>query len=1030
MCLAVLPFPGATQDFNYGYYISEEDGLPTSSITSMAEDSFGFMWIGTTRGLARYDGSQFKIYTHDPEKANSLANVQVFHLISDKEHLWIATSVGLSRLEYASDTFRNYSFPAPEWHSHSVRPASDNVRAMTRSSNGDIWVGLRSYGIGRYDASRDTFAYVTPEFDRTVDEDVPGWTINNILDIAQDMYHDHIMWVGTLVGLYRLDTRTNKARVYHVPFENKDYEVSYNSFRFIQQLDTNNLCWGSWHTGVHIIDTRTGETSRLPGTEDYPQLAEGVVNSLRLTADSILWISSETLVKYDWGNKKVLQEYHSNFAEKLIYRDNFRDSEGRIYGFTYHGICVFDPILQQFQSHSLDNYVPEKIGMIFSITNDSPRNQYLVCVRGEGLFKFNKTTRNWDMVNIPSFLPEPWWPNSSFQSKSMGPDMYWLTHSNQILTYDARTDVIGPVVAEVPLEVSYIQEILEDSRGRVWIGSSREGVFELDRSTGQVQRTVFKGRVAGAAGETGVFMEDSRGNIWKKMRRGYSVYEPASDSVYVFEPKGFFAPVSRTFAESKDGHVWIANRYGKLYRTSADAPGKGIIDTFHFAKESGPLYAIDVAPDGNLWCTREDVLTKFDPLTRQIVDFRYIYGTPPRSSFCFEILSDGMMTFGMRDEMIIADPATLRSNQTPAIPYITGIAVREQPINHPHISDPEPTLSLGPADNFFSISFSSISHTGGANTQYRHRLVGFQDEWTTSDLSRTAVYTNVPSGDYFFELAAANNEGVWNPDVYRMPVSIGYYWHTTTFARTIGVLLFLGLVYGIYRYRILQIRKEERLRTKFQRQLADVEMSALRAQMNPHFIFNCLNSIESFVIKNETLKASTYLNDFARLIRLILQNSRSSLVSIEDELEALELYLQMESLRFSNKFQYKVHVDSNLDSANLEIPPMLIQPYVENAIWHGLMPKDGAGHLNIDLSRQNGMIRCIIEDDGIGRDKSKEIRASRRVKGKKSMGMSITGDRIKLLNILHNTNTEVNIEDLKDPDGKPSGTRVELHIPV
>ena len=263
-----------------------------------------------------------------------------------------------------------------------------------------------------------------------------------------------------------------------------------------------------------------------------------------------------------------------------------------------------------------------------------------------------------------------------------------------------------------------------------------------------------------------------------------------------------------------------------------------------------------------------------------------------------------------------------------------------------------------------------------------------------------------------------------------MPVTIGTPWYATSIARFLMVIFLLGVIYSGYRYRIAQIRKEERLHTEFQRKLADMEMSALRAQMNPHFIFNCLNSIENFVIKNDTLRASTYLNDFARLIRLILQNSRSQYVPLVDEIESLELYLQMESLRFTHKFDYEFLVDENVDPRSIEIPPMLIQPYVENAIWHGLMHKNTTGRLDISLSRKNGTLQCVIEDNGIGRQKSMEINAARRVKKKKSMGMSITEDRIKLLNELYNMNTEVKIEDLKNADGNSLGTRIEINIPV
>jgi LytS/YehU family sensor histidine kinase len=220
------------------------------------------------------------------------------------------------------------------------------------------------------------------------------------------------------------------------------------------------------------------------------------------------------------------------------------------------------------------------------------------------------------------------------------------------------------------------------------------------------------------------------------------------------------------------------------------------------------------------------------------------------------------------------------------------------------------------------------------------------------------------------------------------------------------------------------------LKTEFDRKIGDVELSALRAQMNPHFIFNCLNSIENYILKNESVKAAEYINDFARLIRLILQNSRSEYVPLKDEVEAIELYLQMESLRFDDKFSYRIDVSSGVETTEIDVPPMLIQPFIENAIWHGLIPKKAPGKITVEISQVNGELICTIEDDGIGREKSREVNASMLKRGKKSMGMLITKNRIDVFNELYHTNATVQIMDLKDEKGNALGTRVELNIPI
>jgi CheY-like chemotaxis protein len=208
---------------------------------------------------------------------------------------------------------------------------------------------------------------------------------------------------------------------------------------------------------------------------------------------------------------------------------------------------------------------------------------------------------------------------------------------------------------------------------------------------------------------------------------------------------------------------------------------------------------------------------------------------------------------------------------------------------------------------------------------------------------------------------------------------------------------------------------------------SELEMQSLRAQMNPHFIFNSLNSINMFILENNRLQASEYLSKFSKLIRLILQNSQETYIPLEKELEALQLYMELESLRFDNKFEYKIIVDPGVEPANIKVPPLIIQPYVENAIWHGLIHKKENGHLEINIYGRDKTLLYKITDDGIGRDKAAELK-SKSAEKQKSMGMRITADRIALLN--QQTETSIKITDLVLGDGSAGGTEVLIELPV
>ena len=226
----------------------------------------------------------------------------------------------------------------------------------------------------------------------------------------------------------------------------------------------------------------------------------------------------------------------------------------------------------------------------------------------------------------------------------------------------------------------------------------------------------------------------------------------------------------------------------------------------------------------------------------------------------------------------------------------------------------------------------------------------------------------------------------------------------------------------------LQIQKLESERTKaeLQQQATELEMQALRAQMNPHFIFNCLSSINRFILKNESETASDYLTKFSRLIRMVLNNSKKASIILEDELEMLRLYLDLERLRFKNAFDYNITFRNNFDAASIFIPPLLLQPFAENAIWHGLMHKEGHGMLDVAFELENNMLHCYITDNGIGR-KNAEALKSKSAEKQKSMGMQITAERLALLN-KDVEQTIFSIEDLVDDEGQAAGTRVTLKI--
>jgi len=229
--------------------------------------------------------------------------------------------------------------------------------------------------------------------------------------------------------------------------------------------------------------------------------------------------------------------------------------------------------------------------------------------------------------------------------------------------------------------------------------------------------------------------------------------------------------------------------------------------------------------------------------------------------------------------------------------------------------------------------------------------------------------------------------------------------------------------------RLKETARMQRENITLKQKSVELEMQVLRTQMNPHFIFNSLNSINRFILQNNREQASEYLTKFSKLIRLILQNSQAALIPLESELESMTLYLDLEALRFDDKFGYKISVPNDLDISALKVPPLIIQPYAENAIWHGLMQKEEKGQLDIEIYQEMNHLYFKITDDGIGR-KQAGGRTDRSATRHKPMGMRITADRIAMMQEKGSTDPAISINDLKGPDGNDAGTEVVIKLPA
>lgn len=326
------------------------------------------------------------------------------------------------------------------------------------------------------------------------------------------------------------------------------------------------------------------------------------------------------------------------------------------------------------------------------------------------------------------------------------------------------------------------------------------------------------------------------------------------------------------------------------------------------------------------------------------------------------------------------------------------------------------------------VDFTAISFKSAGDIVYYYKLQGLDNDWNITSANSINFATLQP-GNYTLFLKAKNKFGVESLTKSIAISVLPPWWKTWTFVILVAFVIILLLLF-IYTYNVRNIRKKEKAKREIEARFAALEQSALQSQMNPHFIFNCLNSIQTFILNFDAEGANNYLTTFASLIRQTLDNSTQPLITVSTEIKYLETYLELEKLRFRNKFRYVIHIDDGIDQNNVLLPGMLLQPFVENSLRHGIQHrKDNNGLISIVITKQLDQgVLYTIKDNGVGRKKAAELRSTRHIEYQ-SRGISISEKRVAAINNQYGTTIRINTEDITDEYGMVAGTSVSISIP-
>lgn len=692
--------------------------------------------------------------------------------------------------------------------------------------------------------------------------------------------------------------------------------------------------------------------------------------------EGFIWFATQGggLYRYDGLE---LHPYMTNYLEPNSLSDNnlhslLVDEAGMIWMSTETGLNRMNPYKDEFtvfkrNARAGDPSLP--LRRIYHIFQDTETPEILWLGGDGGLVSLHKSDFSWEVYVVNEKEGPVAFDENQVKhilQDRRNPQTLWLGTDHGLIRFDKQSHVFTSVPSPY-------------TEGMVWDHLKRPRQLAVRHIYQDPQGILWIGSIGG-----GIFRYDPVSRTWNQYK-----YEEPDDPEHVLSDNN----VSMLLPDRDQPHIfWFT--------------GRRVFGTFNSQTLTYNLYY----PDPN------------DPGSVMDSDYEVIY-----------MDRNGKLWIGSFNGVsYTVDPVGSPLKARVFQPVLTGFQVRGERIRTDLNISFEDTINL-PYEHrapSFTLAVPNTPYPEKVEYAYQHASwVPFTSkEWKVIPAGTRVQLDKLLGGTHVLSFKARPEHGDWGPaGKVVLEVEVPY-WQKWWFYALIFTSI-ASLSFGIFSYHASQAKEKAAIKAAYDHQLKEMEMSALRAQMNPHFLFNSLNSIKHFIIKNNPKEASRYLSKFSLLMRLILQNSQKPTVILSDELKALQLYMELESLRFDHKFDFHIELDEAVEADHIAIPPLILQPYVENAIWHGLMHKEEPGKIDIQVMQSGESLRITIQDNGIGRERAQAMKSKSALQ-RKSFGMQITSDRLALVETVHNIQTTVSIQDLYAPDGSPEGTRVEVRIPV
>jgi len=980
-------------------------------IKSLSEDSFGYIWLATDKGLYTFNGNTLSKFNRLNQLVQNTYYTDV--IVDSKNRVWAGTYYqGLICINLNNNKITQYKHK----FSDSLSIADNRIKLIFEDDNQKIWVATHTSGLNKLNENNNTFDHYLPS------NNLPERNNRNIDEFVtynQDPNNKNIYWIGSLDGLLRFDVTGHKFELFDC---NESTIQQKNSLTGLENESRNisftkeGLMLGTWGGGICKVDTveRIFDSYKFESTDFVSHLRNNVLfSTVNKQNKFIVTIDKKGTLEYIHNSKKLKK------ISKRLLSKYFIDSEGKEW-FVFNNNKLF---VKPRQSSLFRPFIYDRrMKYFFFEKNKILYSKY----QKEQVIYFDINTGSLKTINYAAIheMGSNWITNIYRTHKDElilqeGKDLYTL--KNGVISLYFEKDFLK---TKVNTSDGIIISSVVDRDDEIWIGFKKYGILRVfkDRKKSKFYN-VKEGMIH--SGMMGTLFEDNQRRIWFGSEKGLGYIDKNDDKIYnIIDSVRSFIYVN-SFIQSSDSVIWVGenNSIVKIivnsennYKIKSIIPPQII---------GGDIDLQEIDDNGNIWGISSRGIFYFNTKSNSFKFWGSTYG----------FKSVRKLKLFNTDSMYVATSNTILKGKTTDLFFKDKTAKLEftylKLFNKIFNYSDKPLSQLSELNfkykqNFITIGFSLLEVINPDNLNFEYKLEGQNSEWIPLGKRNYVEFSHLNPGSYNLQIRQIY---IGHKPIYSKVLSINVeapFWQTWWFELIVFSLIFLGIFIYISRKnkkREIEFKKE----VAFQKQLANVEMMALKSQMNPHFIFNCLNTIKLFVKEDKKEKASRYIGDFAKLLRMALNNSRVDLIPLNEELEYVRLYIEMEKMRFEHKIDYVISYPDDLDLKKFRVPPMLIQPFVENSIKHGILPLRTKGKLTVNVKKESERIIYTILDNGIGRKASIAKNKGNRIR--KSHGINITNDRLRLIKTIYGMEASIDIIDL-EKDGIAYGTKVVVTIPI